>query len=79
MKGSFMNILNNKKGFWQSQMIMGLLTAGFGAAILVFPNLLETLVAGLFLMIGIFLMLSSLTVRKIEKNFQKAKPNIFDV
>ena len=73
------NRLNNRKGFWQPQMTMGFLTAAFGIAILMFPNLLETLVAGLFIMIGIFLMLSALTVRRIQKGMGQMKKDVFDM
>lgn len=73
------NRFNNRKGFWQSQMTMGLLTVAFGIAILMFPNLLETLVAGLFIMIGIFLILSALTVRRIQKSMGSVKKDVFDM
>ena len=73
------NRFDNRKGFWQSQMTMGFLTAVFGLAILMFPNLLETLVAGLFIMIGIFLMLSALTVRRIQKGMGQMKKDVFDM
>lgn len=71
--------LNDRRGFWQSQMMMGVLTAGFGVAILVFPNLLQMLVAGLFLMIGLFLMLSALTVKRLQDQMGKPRKDIFDV
>lgn len=73
------NRLNNRKGFWQSQMTMGFLTVAFGVAILIFPNLLETLVAGLFIMIGAFLMLSALTLRRMQKQMGQIKKDVFDV
>ena len=71
--------VNNQKGFWQSQMIMGLLTVGFGVAILVYPHLLQALVAGLFIMIGIFLILAALTLRKVQGQFQQKRSDVFDV
>lgn len=69
----------NNKGFWQSQMMMGLLTVGFGVAILMFPNLLEALVAGLFIMIGILLILSALTMRRVQKQMGQIKKDVFDI
>lgn len=71
--------LSNNKGFWQSQMMMGLMTVAFGVAILVFPNLLQALVAGLFIMIGVFLILSSLTLKRMQGQMGQMKKDVFDV
>jgi len=73
------NRFNDRKGFWQSQMTMGFLTAAFGVAILVYPNLLQALVAGLFIMIGSFLMVSALILRRMQKQMGQIKKDVFDI
>ncbi len=78
MKNVFYRFGNNK-GFWQSQMMMGMMTIAFGIAILVFPQLLQALVAGLFIMIGLFLMLSALTLKRMQSHMGQAKKDVFDV
>lgn len=70
---------NGRGGFWQSQMILGLLTAGFGIAILVFPQLLQALVAGVFMLMGFFLILSALTLKRVQGSMKQTRKDIFDV
>ena len=64
---------------WRQQLIQGILFILFGITIVLVPQLLVAMVAAFFILIGLLLMTSAWSMRRIRKHYDGLRDELFEL
>jgi len=79
IKGMSIMFINESIYSWKHQLWQGILLALFGIFIVIFPQILVTMIASIFIFIGVIFVSSSLATRRFQKEYGRLKPGLFEI